>query len=112
MLTPDQAEKIRAVLSAEQIEKLCWAIDNSQHSTPARALLDELADALQSSDERTAHYLIMSQFSESYVGCTYGQRGQADVDRGSELRKVNPGEICPSCKRTIIAGRRLTVRII
>lgn len=103
VLTAAEIATVRGVLPAEALARLCAAIDSaiSLDLTSQHALL-ELADALQQTDTRTAHYLIMS--GADIVSCTCGEDGKRDADRHHTFQKVAPGTVCPHCGWRVQAG--------
>ncbi|KPV53607.1 hypothetical protein SE17_08690 [Kouleothrix aurantiaca] len=97
VLTPREIDALRGALPSDAIARLCAAIDGAiSLDLEARHALQALADRLEDSDTRTAHYLILS--GGEIVGCTVGEDGKADADRGNTFEKVLPGTVCPHCE--------------
>ena len=96
-MTPTEIDALRRVLPSEAIARLCAAIDGAIGlDLEAQHALQALTDRLEDGDTRTAHYLILS--GGEIVGCTVGEDGKADADRGNTFEKVLPGTVCPHCE--------------
>jgi hypothetical protein len=97
VLTPSEIAALRRILPSDAIARLCAAIDGASGlDLESQHALQALADRLEDAATRTAHYLILS--GGVIVGCTVGEDGKADADRGNTFQKVQPGAVCPQCE--------------